>query len=416
MGAEFFDVVVIGAGAAGLACARELLKSDLRVVVHEARDRIGGRIMTYHPRGGHLPVELGAQVVHGEHNSLWTSIGGSWTTTSFSDAAATAVVDGASRPMSALARWPNPPWSIDDRLRDVGERSLTVRRWLASLELHEREGAVAAEWLRQTWAADLAELDARGAAACRTGSRVGSGQYCLSAGYDAVIEALAEGTDVRLGTPAWEVDRSRKYATVTGPTGSVRARAVVVTAPPPVITRGTLRIDRLPVVKHAAATGLGLGDALSVVVTTSVLAPDTTVVFDADTACGFLRATAASPHVCLVCKGPSAEKLRSVATSRSGLAELLARALPWTSRADIIDVRIADWGGDPYVTGAFTFPRNGAVSDASHWAEPVADTIFFAGEATCGPAEAGSVHGAYESGRRAGRQVQEALECSAATH
>src|ERR1051325_10475326 len=57
------DVIVVGAGAAGLAAARELSAAQLRVVILEARDRIGGRINTHFDV---WPIELGAEFVHGK--------------------------------------------------------------------------------------------------------------------------------------------------------------------------------------------------------------------------------------------------------------------------------------------------------------------------------------------------------------
>src|SRR5262245_36962086 len=59
------DVVVIGAGVAGLAAAGELAAHGRSVLVLEGRDRVGGRILTLHPGSWPGPVELGAQFVHG---------------------------------------------------------------------------------------------------------------------------------------------------------------------------------------------------------------------------------------------------------------------------------------------------------------------------------------------------------------
>ena len=56
------DILIIGAGAAGLAAARELSAVDLKVIVLEARDRIGVRINTHFDT---LPIELGAEFIHG---------------------------------------------------------------------------------------------------------------------------------------------------------------------------------------------------------------------------------------------------------------------------------------------------------------------------------------------------------------
>ncbi|HMP42031.1 MAG TPA: FAD-dependent oxidoreductase, partial [Roseiflexaceae bacterium] len=64
------DVIVIGAGAAGLAAARNLHDTGLRVVVLEARDRIGGRIWTDHTFA-EVPVERGAEFIHGAGVATW---------------------------------------------------------------------------------------------------------------------------------------------------------------------------------------------------------------------------------------------------------------------------------------------------------------------------------------------------------
>ena len=66
MDEQFFDVLIIGAGAAGLMAARELVLSGKSVALIEARDRIGGRIHTEHISGFDLPVEQGAEFVHGK--------------------------------------------------------------------------------------------------------------------------------------------------------------------------------------------------------------------------------------------------------------------------------------------------------------------------------------------------------------
>src|ERR1051325_5048493 len=59
------DVIIIGAGAAGLIAARELSNNGYHVTVLEARDRIGGRIHTLHDPQFSVPIELGSEFIHG---------------------------------------------------------------------------------------------------------------------------------------------------------------------------------------------------------------------------------------------------------------------------------------------------------------------------------------------------------------
>ena len=61
------DVIVIGAGAAGVFALRELVRAGLTAIGLEARNRVGGRILTRRTLARH-PIELGAEFVHGTDN------------------------------------------------------------------------------------------------------------------------------------------------------------------------------------------------------------------------------------------------------------------------------------------------------------------------------------------------------------
>src|SRR5690349_24125336 len=72
--ANGYDVIVVGAGAAGLAAASHLSRNGKSVCVLEARDRIGGRVLTVRPRGAAIPLELGAEFIHGESPAIFEQL------------------------------------------------------------------------------------------------------------------------------------------------------------------------------------------------------------------------------------------------------------------------------------------------------------------------------------------------------
>src|SRR5438105_13339033 len=74
MADNFCDTVVIGAGAAGLAAANRLSAAGQTVTVIEARERIGGRVHTLRLAGWQVPVEAGAEFIHGQPEETWNAV------------------------------------------------------------------------------------------------------------------------------------------------------------------------------------------------------------------------------------------------------------------------------------------------------------------------------------------------------
>jgi monoamine oxidase len=346
------DVIVVGAGASGLACAAKLHNAGARVVVLEARDRIGGRIRTAVDG-----FELGAQVVHGIDNPVRDLVA---TSPLARDTPAYVIRGGARQPMGTLARQPNPPWSIEPALaRAPGTGA--VRDWLRTRGI---ASAVVDEWLVQNWAAPPDFLDATRLVAQLEPD---TGDFAVNGGFDCLTARLAEGLDVRPNTPVETVTWRPGHVEAAG----ISSAAIVLTVPPPVVVRDALKID-LPPRKVAAARELPLGDACCALITLSHDSPESAAVFDADGRLGFVRCEAGRPYALVVAKGATAARVRADPTAG------LYTALPWATA--VRHVELADWGSDPWTTGAFTYPRPGNAH--ATWAEPLEGTVFFAGEAT----------------------------------
>jgi monoamine oxidase len=216
-----------------------------------------------------------------------------------------------------------------------------------------------------------------------------TGDFSVAGGFDRLAHRLAAGLDVRIGVAVESVTWRPGHVEAAG----LSAAAVVLTVPPPVIVRDTLKIE-LPPRKVAAARALPLGDACCALLTLGHDAPESAAVFDADGRLGFVRCEAGRPYALVVAKGPAAARVRANPTAG------LYTALPWATA--VRHVEVADWGADPWTTGAFTYPRPGAANAA--WAEPVDGTVFFAGEATA-TATRPFVPAALRSGERAAEEV-----------
>ncbi len=127
---ETADVLVLGAGAAGLAAAQQLSQEGLRVIVIEARNRVGGRIFTQHVSGHPLPIELGAEFIHGRPPESFALV----------EQAGLLVyeINGATRcgskPSNSLRRWrQRVMWTARFKHSSPASRAIllgvTLRRW-----------------------------------------------------------------------------------------------------------------------------------------------------------------------------------------------------------------------------------------------------------------------------------------------
>ncbi|MEV7418770.1 FAD-dependent oxidoreductase [Streptomyces sp. NPDC089919] len=403
------EVVVVGAGTAGLACAARLAEAGVEALVLEARPRLGGRIRTFRPADGGPALELGAQVVHGDRNPAHTVLGP--LPPAPRPEAAYVVSGRVARSMGVLGRGAHPPWLLEARLTGyAGEPGdgLSVAGWLARSGAAPAEAATAREWLRQVWAADPDRLAAADVAAAVRRDTGGRGEFTVPGGMDLLPRRLAEGLRIRTGTPVLAVGSGpdgRPYVRTSE--GELDAEQVVLAVPPAVVHAGVLTLEGAAPGRRAAAAALVPGDAYCAVVTLSGSAPQTASVFDADGTSGFVSCRRGRPEVLVVAKDAAAACVRGAAGSAAHLAALLGVALPWSRGLAVTAVVAADWRADPYSGGAFCAPGPGAARAALDWARPDG-RLFFTGEAALTGRGLPWLQGAYADGRRAAHEVLEA--------
>lgn len=438
------DVIVIGAGAAGLAAARSLAATALRVIVLEARERVGGRAWSL-PLGRHsVPAELGAEFIHGpapqtmallrETGAAAIDTGGeTWV---YGDPG-TLERDDGDEGFGAVA-------AIFEGARRLPEDE--------SVETFLRRFAGDAA-MRET--ADTARLfvegfdaaDTRIASAYSIADEWRSGVDSLTArplgGYRPIFEFLhdactAAGVAIRLSSIVRRVSWARAGVTVdvqraSGESSSLRARAAIVTLPVGVLrhsgdgTAVAFEPD-LPANKYAALRTIEMGHVVKVVLAFRSAFWERLEEGRYRDA-GYFRtrgrpfnvywtrypvrgelvsAWAGGPKAIALDGATPAELIESAVT---GFGELFGE--PELVRRELAEAVVHDWTHDQFSRGAYSYVALGGVAGSGGariaLGTPVDDTLFFAGEATSSDNQGGTVNGALESGERAAREVAAVL-------
>ena len=416
------DVVVIGAGVSGLAAARRLAEAGLRVVVLEASERVGGRIMTV--RDGETVVELGAEFVHGRPRVLWELIEEAGLETFERVGKFLRVEDG---------RLVGGDWEDDEdepveRLKEFAGPDCSFVEYL------ERSGVPREEWAEEVgYVEGFNAADAREASALALGRQQraedaveGDRVWKLTGGYDGVVgylrdRVVAAGGDVRLGERVvrveWKAMREgreegAKIATAGGEI--FEAGACVVTVPLGVLQAGAIAFEpEVPRVMEAAAK-MRMGQVCRfTMVFGRRLWPETM---------SFLLAREMTPGVWWTGR-PAEEKTltgwvggpRSAELLGLPIEELQARAVRAAAaalrlaedevRAELQGFHMHDWRADDCYRGAYSWVPVGGLEASAEMSEPVDGVLFFAGEHTDTTGHWGTVHAALGSGVRAAAEI-----------
>jgi monoamine oxidase len=434
------DVIIIGAGVAGLSAARALSDGGLSVMLLEARDRIGGRIFTQHIPCFPTPIELGAEFIHGEPREIWDVV---------DEAGLTAVevpdshlqsLGGAFKESGFWSRWE----AIVKQMREAGAPDQPFRRFI-----EERYGGaedqletkrLALDYVEGFNAADAGRISVAALVAMEGG---GDAAFRILNGYGRLVDWLLAGCDprkvtLRLGVVANEItwNRGRVEVRASSRAGqtlpSFRAERVVVTLPlgvlqAPIGALGAVRFEPALKEKQEAIGKLAMGTVTKIILRFRERFWERSG-FPAAPAGGrlpplsFLRSSdenfptwwtalpVRAPIITGWAGGPAAARL-----ALRGEEFVVKRALDSLSRMfgldreKLAELLVAcytrDWQADPYARGAYSYIPVGGLEAPCLLAEPVEDTLFFAGEATDGAGQNGTVHGAMASGHRAAAEI-----------
>jgi monoamine oxidase len=428
------DVLIIGAGGAGLAAAAEIADTGRRVLLLEARDRIGGRMWTQHVPGLAVPIEYGAEFIHGFAPATMAFLkrGGKTTIEStdthwrlrngelqksneFFSQVQKAMCDG-----SVLA---NKDLSFDDFLTqsklsaEAREYATMMAQGFDAADTSRASArAIAAEWSAQMMNDDAPQSHPLG-------------------GYDALLATLCdclrkENVRLQMQTVIDEVRWSKRAVEVAGTFIGKAFRAsaarAIITLPLGVLQQpanapGAVRFSPGLTDKESALQGLASGAVIKITLrfrgpfweeldegryrdATFFHAPKVdfpTVWTQMPMRAPLLVAWAGGPRALAAAQNlaPGEVVGRAVATVQTMFGKRC------NVESELEGAYYHDWQGDPFARGAYSYVTVGGGKARSVLAAPLADTLFFAGEATDTQGETATVAGALQSGTRAAREA-----------
>ena len=424
--AELADVLVVGGGAAGLQGAALLASAGLRVIILEARGELGGRIRTLRVPGAELPIELGAEFVHGRPPEILS------------------LADQAELKLEEIS---GTPWFSDNgRLEPCGtffeevervmqrmaeplDRDRSFREFIEECCPGESEAkADALRYVEGFHAARPERVSVRSLVAGEEASAQidGDKQYWVTAGYDVLVRYLQSqlgATQICLDTVVQEVRWKARQVDIKAIRGGeamvFSAPRALITLPLAVLQSGDVRFDPELKEKQAPLSLLEMGAALRVTLRfrqrfwetlEGGKLRDMSFLFSRDPDIptwwtklhtGMLTGWAGGPNGTRMAKLSEKEFVAQAVTSlarilnieRGRVEELLESA------------HTHNWVTDPFCRGGYSYAAVGGENAPRQLAAPIADTLFFAGEATEFTGHNGTVNGAMASGVRAANEI-----------
>lgn len=408
------DVVVLGAGAAGLAAARRLHERDINFLVLEARDRVGGRAHTLSSIYGSYPIELGAEFIHGAAAStraLMREIGEEAVPSS-----------GRSFRMEKGRLEPESDrWSTTERVLrrvDISGPDQSVAAFLDAIppeDLSADQRADVCGVVEGFDAANVGDASVIGIAnEWRSG--VNDTAHRPLRGYAPVMQHLARiaGERLHLQTVVTRVTWSPHDVTIEatrdGEPLRVRAKRAIVTFPVGVLqAHEALFAPALPPAKRAAIDAIAMGPVFKVMLEFRTAFWDR-VENGRYRDAGFFQLN--GPLRALWARFPDRSPVLSGWAGGGAVQRLVeqgvdpvAAALATTTTlfptvgvgAELRNTYLHDWQADRFALGAYSYLRVGGADARERLAHPIGDTLFFAGEAASSD-DSGTVAGALDSG------------------
>jgi monoamine oxidase len=398
-----YDVVIVGAGIAGLAAAQKLKQSNLSILVIEAKDRIGGRIHTDHTIAP-VPIDIGAELLHEPPSRALTRELNIETDAGlgihFYD-------NGKWRNIEELPAledldWPTPKKQDEPLLQYLERIGLTRDKWPYELKLLEADTEHLSRWstlatvLRASEKEDVPDMRIKG-------------------GLSRLIEPFITGLDIQLNTVVTTIEWNQESVCLHIQDGPpILAKQVILTLPLGVLKARKISFSpELPAKKWQAIDSLGIVDAVKLIYhfAEPVLPENASALMLENQLPHFWWCSSGNykefKGEILIgwATGDAARKLtnmgeeQALSTGISNLKRILNH-----SDLQPVSAKMTNWSKDPFALGAYSYTPPGALHARSELAAPTMNKIFWAGEATH-EQYYGSIDGGLESGKRAASEV-----------
>ena len=400
------DIVVIGAGAAGIAAARRIQAANRKVIVVEADARLGGRCWT-DSKTFDVPFDRGARWLHNPETNPMVKL------------ARSAGLDISAAPLGQKIR-------VGQRYARAGETEeflaalVRTNRAIDEATRGNKPDVACASVLPKdlgVWA-DTAEfvLGANGTGkdlkdvSVIDKSRAQDRNAAIGCrqGVGALVAKLGEGVPAALSTPVNQIIWNNREVAVETPAGRIAARAAIVTVSSNVLAAGNIKFTpELPKRQLDAAAKLSLGSydriALQLSGNPFGLARDEALIEQSkSTRTALLSANVAGSSLCLIDVGGSFGR----DLTGQGEKAMVAFAIEWLNKlfgsdvvATVKQSSVTRWNASPLTLGAMSVAMPGGEPSRKILTEPLGN-LFLAGEATHETLW-GTVDGAWESGERA---------------
>lgn len=405
------DIAVVGAGAAGLAAGKRLQQAGVSFRVIEARPISGGRAWTDTKVFPGIALDRGCHWLHSASlNPLREAadrLGVAYLRQS--DWGHRRIFDnGGWLGESEIETWDHAFETAIGAVMGMGQAGRDVAAAEAVDPKLQYLAAIRHIWTLMS-SGELEQVSALDAARYRDTEE----NYPLAEGLGALVQRLAAGVPVELGVPVTGIDGSGKGVSIETPKGTLKAKAVIVTASTNVLAQGGIRFTPgLPAAIGEALDGVPIGCAEKVAFLLDKPLEDipansfTTVMVSGETALNFYLSPFGRPLAVAFLGGDHGRALTEAGEAAMvGYArERLLAAFGAGMTRRIRGVTTTGWAVDPYIRGGYSHARPGKAHMRLRLAEPFSDRVFLAGEATSIDFFS-TAHGAHLSGIRAAERA-----------